>query len=248
MAILALITKSEEIRLVVSWGAEFAKARSSPLTVTCWTYSPLAQPEDESTERDSLVAEVRRFVEESGGSGSLSQLATSGKIEIHGIRHPEASTAALNAAHSGDFELIVAAAEDQTGKTGATYATNPLLRHSPCNTVILFGGPERSCKPDRILVGATDSSHDGVAVFLASRIAETCNSHITLARAETGFEKEALEVGHRELQQLIRDAGFEREDSIECHVFHSDDYGEMATVMDAHDLILVGANNQDVRD
>jgi uncharacterized hydrophobic protein (TIGR00271 family) len=246
MAVLALITKPEEINLVVPWAGEFARARDSSLVVVCWTYSVPDKRSDESPDRekdDDLTAKVRRFVAESETDGSLFQLALSEGVELRDIHHPDALTVVFDIVRAEDIELLVAASEDQTGKTGATYATNPLLSQSPCNTVILFGGPERSRKADRVFVGVTDTPHDGVALFLASRMAEASESKVTLARSEMDLERTGLEIGRRELQQLMRDAGVEHEDKIERRVFRTGDFGEIASVMDEHDLIVVGANH-----
>ena len=80
MAILALVTKSDEIRLVVPWAAEFARVRNTPLTVLCWTYSPLDQQKHESTDPDNLTAEVQVFVDEFGNSGSVSELVAAEQL------------------------------------------------------------------------------------------------------------------------------------------------------------------------
>ena len=67
MSVLALVTNSEEIGLVVPWAAEFASSRNASLTILCWNYSTTPQQpesisEEESNKADNLVTAVRRFI------------------------------------------------------------------------------------------------------------------------------------------------------------------------------------------
>ena len=66
MSVLAVVTKPEEIRPVVTWAAEFAVALDTMLTVLCWSYSPNIlqnQPQtSKKTSTDALITDVRRFI------------------------------------------------------------------------------------------------------------------------------------------------------------------------------------------
>ncbi len=251
MSVLALVTKSDDVELVVGWAAEFAAARATTLSVLCWARSPLAvdphSASDEDTSAvDELVDQVHRFVVTQAAekvNGRRLPL-TDEKIHIHRSLHPDATGAALQQIQIEDPELLVAAATDHSGKTGATYATNRLLRQSPCNTIILFGNRRRLARRPRVFVGTTDNSHDVAGVYLAARMAETRKTHVTLARVEQGFGDEAVEIGRRELRQLMRDAGVKRSDRIRRLVFRSGDVMGIAAKMDEHDLVLIGAGNQ----
>jgi uncharacterized hydrophobic protein (TIGR00271 family) len=162
--------------------------------------------------------------------------------EVIGVSGPSDSTAAIEIARQQGAELVVAAANDPTGAKGASYSTNPLLKQSPCNTVVLFGDSTRSIEPGRILVGATDNMNDEAAIFLASRLAHGRDARVTLARAELEPEQEGFQVGRRELQHLTRVAGVDDDDRIDYRVFQTGDYQEVASAMDEHDLVLLGAN------
>lgn len=242
MVTLALITNREEIRFVIPWAAEFAYVRNSSLTIMCMTRSSAIPLDEEALKINKLISEVHDFINRSEKNSEVYRLNNAKQIEIREEFQSQASIAAVNLARTSDIELIVAAAEDQTGETGATYSSNSLLRESPCNTVILFGGPDRSCQNKRIFVGVTDSPHDGSALYLANQMLEHSNSSITLARAEMDFEKEVFEVGRRELLQLMRDTGVEQNERIECKVFSYDDHAGVAASLDQHDLFIVGAN------
>lgn len=102
MAILAVITKPEEIKLVIPWAAEFATVRKTPLTVMCWVYSPLVDQVIDSSDTEELIDAVQRFVNAAEDSGSLFQLAESKNIDVSSVFQPDASLAAVNFARSED--------------------------------------------------------------------------------------------------------------------------------------------------
>ena len=140
MAVLAVIAKSTEIPVVLPWAAEFAIARNSDLQVMCWEFSPASGEIEHTREQDSLFSEVARFLQ-AHDSSSISKLQSTNQLKSVNVQGPDLALAAINMSRIHEVELLVAAAEDPSGERGATYATNPLLRQSPCNTVILFGRP-----------------------------------------------------------------------------------------------------------
>lgn len=245
MAVLALIRNPDEIRQVVSWAAEIALARNLPLVVVGWHYSPVSVPDQEFTNR-GLTEAVKCFLHDHGRSPRFARLAETENLKIQEVGHYDAAECIINIARSMDSEVIVAASEDQTGRKGATYSTNPLLRNAPCQTLILFGGPERSGDPHKIFVAAADNPHDGAALFLANQLAETNDGNVTIARAEADYEEVHIEVGRRDLNQLMRDAGVENTEHIECRVFNLKEFRKITHVMDEHDLVLMAANSKDV--
>lgn len=243
MAFLAVITKSDEIPVVIPWVAQFAKARQTDVTFACWAYSPVVTWNETPAECEELVEEVGAWLTES--ADVLSHL--SGEITVRGVSGPTPHSAVIPVVQREDVELLLAAAEDQSGHTGASYATNPMLRSSPCHTIILFGSEDRSTSAEQIFVGVSDSPHDATASFLACRMAERADSRVMLARAEMDFEQEAFEVGRRELQQILRDAGAEGDHRIECRVFRKGDADHLSSVMNEHDLVLMAANSNKIR-
>ncbi len=250
MSVLALVTRPEDVKLVTGWAAEFAAARDTNLVVLCWApalivLDPQSASAEETGAVDELVAEVHRVLapmteEKDGCCEPLPPEA----IHVHRTLQPDAMTATFEHIKIEDTELVVAAAEDHSGRTGATYATNRLLRQSPCNTIILFGNRERSARDPHILVGTADNPHDVAAVYLAARMAEARKTRVTMARVEQEAGEEATEIGRRELRQLMRDAGVRRKNRIRRLVLRSGDVVETAAEMNKHDLVLVGAGNQ----
>ena len=233
MSVLALIRDETAIGLVLPWASEFARARDTSLTVVCWTYSPLVSSAGSEQVSADLVQAARDF---------FSQSESTEQPDFIGASGPNASSAVISMARQQEAEIVVAAAEDPTGAEGASDSTNSLLKQSPCNVAILFGDSTRSKVARRIFVAATDNLNDGAAIFLANRLAHSCDARVTLARAELDPAQEGLEVGRRELQHLMRDAGVEDNDRLDYQVFHTGDFKEATTAMDEHDLVLLGAN------
>jgi uncharacterized hydrophobic protein (TIGR00271 family) len=248
MAVLALITRTEQIGQVVTWAAHFAKALDSPLTVMCWAYTPVVGHQKETSIHscDLLIEKVRDFIASGKQAGLPSLFCSPDSINLIARVHPREASAVVAYAIEADIELIVAAAEDPEGNSGATYASNPLLRNSPCHTVILFGGPKRSCQPNCLLVGATDTPHDSDALFLASQLAMSAGSRVILARTEFDDDQVVLEVGRRELRDLMREAGVDHNKQFQCHVFPASEQIEIAAALEDSNLVLVGANNHHV--
>ena len=249
MKVLALITQSDEIKPVLCWAAQYAKALGASLSVICWAYTPLtARPTDLSEHRtQSLGGKVRDFCTQCKEPHLTALLNDPERIEIIHSPHTRAARAAIELANEQDIELIVAAADDQTGHTGNSYASNELLRHSPCHTVILLGDTGRSLQPNRILVAATDSPHDSDALFLAGRLATTSDhARVTLARTETEDEPVVFEVGRRELRELMREAGVDQNTRYQCQVYSAADRFEITELLEDQDLVLVSPNNRSV--
>ena len=255
MSVLALVRKPEEVTLVTTWASEFAAARETSLTVLCWARSPMAvDPESEAAEQceglevvEELAAAVRRefdLIAEDAYQRRLTLPQDS--MELRRVLHPDSVAAMLRRIRAEEPELVVAAADDHTGRVGATYSTNKLLRQSPCNTIILFGNrPPEKGKP-RVLVGATDNPHDVASVYLASRMAKAHDMQVTIARAEQGGDKQAIALGRRELKQLMRDAGVKPRERLERLVVPLGHVSEISAEMEQRDLVLFGANNQRV--
>jgi uncharacterized hydrophobic protein (TIGR00271 family) len=225
MAVLALIRDERAIPVVLPWAWTFANARSKSLTVVCWTHSNLVTTDDEDGQSDDLIQASREYLKNAGVSEEL---------EVLGVSGPSDASAAIEIARQRAADLIVAAAND---------STTLLLKQSPCNTVVLHGDSTRSIEPRRIFVGATDNAQDTVALFIACRLADSCDARITLARAETEPGTEGLEIGRRDLRQLMRDAGVENDKRIDCRVFEAGDRQSIAAAMDQHDLALLGAGS-----
>jgi uncharacterized hydrophobic protein (TIGR00271 family) len=236
MSVLALINDQNAIDLVLPWALTFVKAREGALIVVCWTESAvpcIGDSEDANEANSQLVQAVNNF---------FSHAKTTERPEVIAVFGPTESKSAIDVAKENETDLIVAIAKDPTGASGASYATNSLLKQSPFTTVILFGDATRSKKPGRVFIGATDSQHDVSAAVLARQLASNCKARVTVARAELDSGPEGQEIGRRELNQLMRDANVEDYDRANFKVYQSDDYDTVTTAMNEHDLVLLEAN------
>ena len=102
MAFLAVITKSEEIPLIVPWVAEFAKARQTDVTLACWVYSPVVTFSETPPESAELVEEVGTWLTES--AEVLSHV--SGEISVRGVSGPTPHSAVIPVVQREDVELL----------------------------------------------------------------------------------------------------------------------------------------------
>lgn len=235
MPVMALINDHKTINLVLPWASALTKARDSSLVVLCWTQSALSNTDiqDDEPVSEHLVNAVRNY---------FSQQTPGDEPDIMGLSGPVESRAVLDAVREKDADLIVAAGSDPSGKRGGSYTTNPLLKQSPCTTVILFGDSTRSTRPRKIFVGSSDNSHDSASLFLANQLADSHQSSVTLGCPEFETGPEGEEIGRRDLEQLMRDSGVVERDEIQCQVFQSGEIEPVAEVINENDLAMFGAN------
>ncbi len=253
MSVLALVTCPEEIGLVVPWAAKFASVRESSLTILCWSYSPTPQePETMSSEdsavADSLVVAVRDFISQPDSAlpaDDPNRLANRfPEVQdaiIQRLSHPDATAAMLERIEQEEPLLAIAAAKDPTGRSSAN---DPLLLRSPSNTVILYGRGQTGLSKRRVFVGTADCSNDGFAVFLATLITKRTKSRVNIARLEEESGEENIEVGRREILQLMRDMGVKPSARIRRRVFLAGDSTGLVAVAEGHDLVLIGMNSR----
>ncbi|UHQ55705.1 DUF389 domain-containing protein [Microbulbifer sp. YPW16] len=242
MAVLALIRNHRELGQVLPLAAEVAQARDTSVCALCWQYAEAPPPGGESR-NSSLSEAASRYLQEHQQVPALARLSKYDNCEIRVQPSPDATESALEIAKHEEIQFLVATADDQDGAEGATYATNSLLKKAPCSVAILFGGPARTSQARKIFVLADDNPHDGAALFLAHQLVEANQGEITLARTEADYEDVNIEVGQQGLNQLIRDTGLEDSEHIECQILRKSQRAKNARTMDAHDLVLVGANS-----
>ncbi|WP_237056362.1 DUF389 domain-containing protein [Microbulbifer sediminum] len=242
MAILALIRNPREIGQVLCLSAEIAQARGTSVCALCWQHAQPPLP-GAGYGDNSLGKAVRAYLQEHQEVPALARLVKQGKGEVRELSSPDATESALDLARQEEVQLVVAVGDDQAAGKGASYSTNNLLKKAPCSTLILFGGPGRAGHARNIFVFAGENPHDGACLFLAQQLAEANNGKITLARTEAEYEDVNVEVGRQDLNQLIRDTGLEDSERIECQILREKDRAGNARKMNAHDLVLVGANS-----
>ncbi len=247
MTVLALITDPDEIVSVLAWGSQFAAARDTTLTVWCWSETVIEQfplLTEEQQASDILVDGVRSVLAGKGIDDRLKAIfLPETDVYVRRLEGPDPVASTIKQARIENPDLLIAVVGDDDSPAARNRA-HAILRHSPCRTVVLFSGASRAQIGDRILVGITDSPHDGASLFLAARMAEKQDAYVTVARTEKSFEDEALEVGRRELAQMMRDVGMRRSSRIRRQVFRSDAYAEILAAVEKHDLFLVASGHE----
>lgn len=231
MAVLAFIRDQRSIRTVLPWAWTFASVRSRMLTVVCWTHSNSVDASKDARASGDLVEACREF---------LRGMEIPEDPEIMGVSGPCQVSAVIDVARQRATDVIVAGIHDLGEQSAVT--TRQLMKQSPCNTIVLYGDPDRSTEARRFYVASIDSSQDSAALFLGSRLAESCNARVTLARSERDPGMEGQEIGRRELNRLIRDANVHETKRIECKVLEEGNLPAIAAEMDQHDLVLLSAD------
>lgn len=235
MAVLALVRDHRSIKMVLPWASALANARDGSMIVVCFTESavPSTEMEDPGPVSQDLVEATQDFIRHA----NIAVVE-----EVIGLSGPSEAQATIAVAREKDIKVIIAAGADPSGQKGGTYASNALLKQSPCTTLILFGDATRSTKPKTLFVGASDNAHDIAATLLANQLAVKFNAQLTMAVGEFESGPAGEEIGRRDLDQLMRDAGVEDMEAAECKVFQTGAIDEASAVMDSQDLVMLGAN------
>lgn len=238
MSVLAVVTDREDTLSFLGWAIDIACSKQQPLVVLCWSYSettkfPLLSSDDELTDSNALIVKTRR---------ELSELAQ----RTGGDWDPDPES--INIQRTIDSDLIIAVlAEIRRGNHDCVIARSdgdPLLRRSPCETIILHRIGKPPSKSVRALVVATDSPHDLVALETFSDMAHRECLKLTLARLENERDAEAFELGRREVKRLMRAAGIKNNSGIKRRVFSSDSVQDFITLAQAQDIVLLGADQK----
>lgn len=112
MSVLALVTKTGEIRPVVTWATEFAVTLDTTLIVMCWSYAPNVQdqlPTSKTASANALVTEVRRFTAQTSEENRPKcQCLKSENIQVQHLMHPDATTGgSLSPGSMAEVELLL---------------------------------------------------------------------------------------------------------------------------------------------
>ncbi len=191
-----------------------------------------------SNSGSGLIETVRDFIAADGVEMRV------GIVDIDSIANRDATAAALEEAKDSECDLLVAAAFESDLEESAS-PSDAILQGSPCSAIILHYRPDHVPEGEDIMVGVTDGPHDSVSLFLANAMTEVSGAQVTLMRTEEATADEELEVGKRELEQMIRDASIADPDRIRTEVFNQRDLAAMTESMNRHALLTLGANAQD---
>lgn len=252
MPVLTFVTSPDEAQLLVGWGARLAAAQDRKLIVLCWQFSPGGEfPLLADEEQLRAVGQTVDAAQDVCDSLALQPASESDPgsrgFEIRPVLSADFVASALDAVRNDGVQLLIAAATDPAEASGSPYTSDPVLRQSPCNTLLLYTDHTRSQRSDNLLVKATDSAHDRVAVSLAARMAQVEQGRLSIATIEDDTGDEAMVVGHRMLEHLIRDAVVQSKVDVTPRVFLTDEtFSEVIVAAEQNDLVLIGANESSV--
>ena len=176
MSVVVLVNHEESIDLVLPWASAFARARSTSLTVACWTHAPMASATSSEHVSEDLVQRARDF---------LSKAELTEQPNLIGVSGPSDWEAAIRVGRQQRAELLVALGEATSATQGASYSTNPLLKQSPCNVIVLFGDSARSIEARRTFVGTTDNPNDEAVLHVA--ISESFHTSNAARKSDCGI-------------------------------------------------------------
>jgi len=93
MSVLAVVADLDQVRPILGWAITFAKVKNHPLTVLCWSYSPVPEypllAEDQvSEENDDLVEATERFLSEMSEHALLEYIKRTPEVELVACGRP----------------------------------------------------------------------------------------------------------------------------------------------------------------
>ena len=248
MAVLAVISKIEQVNDAVTWAARFADSRGTDLQVLCWCYSPAVQypllaDNVAAQEVEKLTSSVRDLIQFAEELDKREFPLKSEKIQIQSSLQPDLVTATVEYIRQNEIELLVAMSNDDSNlRTRRLDRKNPLLRQSPCDTVMLLRGRKPTAALEKIFVATSDTPSDPTTAALAARLSASQHVQVNMVRMEDDPGQDAKEVGRQELRNLMKVAGIKRTDLIRHNVFLLNQEIEIMKLADRSDLVLLSAN------
>ncbi|MGI9471728.1 MAG: TIGR00341 family protein [Rubripirellula sp.] len=246
MGLLAIVKDSEHAEVLLHWAAIYSIARNTPLTVLCWSYSPIAKypllaDAEDLAENDKLVEQTRLLLDKLGES--LADFEAE-KSTIQRAIDADCVAATIAEIRAGDHQLVVGFADQETIETDVLYGDEPLLHLSPIETVLFYREGTLPTKTKKIAFVSADSAHDQTILEMLGNADRKAGIRLTLARLEEESGPEAVELGRREVKRMIRNAGCPESGISNRCVFSRNDWPAFVKTANENHLIVVGANQQ----
>jgi uncharacterized hydrophobic protein (TIGR00271 family) len=253
--VLVIVTKAEEAGPLVRWGARFAWARETTLSVlTLGRGASPAEPkplprvdaDDQHPVRVAVreaAAEIEAIIRPHAGEDDNTFIA------LRGVTHPEPVEAAMAEIKALDADLLLVAQHHRarSAEEQAQSLSAQMLKHAPCDTMVLRAGGTSGDTSHKILVPASGGPHAQVALRLAAQMAHRdLTDEVTPLYVEpVDVGEDAIAVGQQMLEKCLKTAGVRPDASIVPRVVTAASPGKgiAAAAGEGFDLVLVGASN-----
>ena len=184
---IAFVARKSEANAVVRWGAHFASADNTTLTVLCHSYAPTVLPAQDISDLEEEVQTA--LLDHAQNIVNMIEDLPSDQVQVLRAVNPNAAGACLDQVRLDKAQLVVAASSDPEGRTGANYSTSPLLRQMPCSVMLLFSPDDRSSEVKSIHTINTSGPHDRTTVALAVNLGNSCGANVSITTIEEeGFK------------------------------------------------------------
>ena len=246
MGVLAIVKDSENADVLLHWAATYSIARNTPLTVLCWSYSPIVKypllaDADDLVENDQLVEVTENLLQELGEA--LPDFAVE-EATVQRAIDPDYVSSAIAEIRAGNHHLVLGFADHEEIQTDTLYGDEPLLHRSPIETVLFYRKGPMPKKSKRIVFASADSPHDSTILEMLGNAKREASIRLTLARLEEEAGPEAVELGRREVKRMIRNAGCPPSGISNRYVYSRNDWPAFVKTVNENHLVVVGANQQ----
>ncbi len=257
MAILVVVTQARQADSLVHWGYQLARARREGLVVLCprkGNELECVEVPAEAPEEESVTAEVSAVRE-----AAARAIAMGEEMDEQAPPPPEALPPVITFKTLTGPDLMVAtrAEAEKVGatiqviegawsKSGGEHELEAALYERPSiDTLAMrclrFTDEGSSFTASRILVPAAGGEHAEVALRLGSELALRNGGKITACFVEPPGLPEAEAVGYKILRRAVKASGITGDHVQLSVVVDETVHAGIRQVVEAHDLILVGA-------
>lgn len=245
MPVICLIEDEASIPWVLPWVARFARGRKTDAHILCARTGQSAHSNDPRS--NTLTDAVEHYLQSPADQGGMPDQLKSIERTVQGCMTHNSVKVLIKLAKDISADMLVHVAEDTSGLSFFEKRRCLIKSQSPCHVVTLYGGAERSIDSKQIFCIANDGPNDRSCLHIATRIANPNEGVVTLARVELGHDQVSVEVGERELSQLQRDAGVEKDARVQPKVYALRDRINMGEEMNTNGLVVIGSDSKRIR-
>jgi uncharacterized hydrophobic protein (TIGR00271 family) len=183
---------------------------------------------------------------------ALEMLKSESFLTVRAVTHPSRQQAVLDEIKVARASLLVVGNQEKlSGEQLAADLGQQLLSSAPCDLMLIRASGTSGEKCERVLIPAAGGPHAQVALRIGRGLAKHDDAEISplfvCVRASAEDEDEAKEVGLKQLERTIKQAGVTTKIArIKPRVVlaNTPQAGIGSAAKDGYDLVLVGASNQ----